>query len=173
MGYCSIPLIDAFPIRARALPGYVFEFKFFFSCIFFFLNFFVIKTLDPDCIRIRIWIGIQPKMLDPDPYQMNTNPQPCGDICSSRCTIGVVDNGGKWEKSLISKILIILFGHLWVVDTFFLSSSNEGVSSLIFLPLVENLPPVSLIPVVHISPRISKNFEMTLMLRYFQGLGGR
>jgi hypothetical protein len=27
----------------------------------------VIKTLDPDLIRI----GIQPKTLDPDPYQMN------------------------------------------------------------------------------------------------------
>ncbi len=34
----------------------------------------VIKTLDPDWIRIRI--DIQPKMLDPDPYQMNTNPKP-------------------------------------------------------------------------------------------------
>jgi hypothetical protein len=32
----------------------------------------VIKTLDPDWIRI----GIYPKMLDPDPYQMNTDPQP-------------------------------------------------------------------------------------------------
>jgi hypothetical protein len=27
---------------------------------------------DPDWIRI----GIQPKMLDPDPYQMNTDPKP-------------------------------------------------------------------------------------------------
>ncbi len=34
----------------------------------------VIKTLIPDWIRIRI--GIQPKMLDPDPYQMNTDPVP-------------------------------------------------------------------------------------------------
>jgi hypothetical protein len=29
---------------------------------------------DPDWIQIRI--GIQPKMLDPDPYQTNTDPQP-------------------------------------------------------------------------------------------------
>jgi hypothetical protein len=38
----------------------------------------VIKTLDPYWIRIRIWIAIQPKMLDPDPdpYKMNTDPQP-------------------------------------------------------------------------------------------------
>jgi hypothetical protein len=35
----------------------------------------VIKALDPDWIRIRI--GIQPKMLDPDPDEMNADPQPC------------------------------------------------------------------------------------------------
>ncbi len=29
---------------------------------------------DPDWIRIRI--GNQPKMLDPDPYQINTDPKP-------------------------------------------------------------------------------------------------
>ncbi len=46
--------------------------EFFFSCNFF--QFLVIKTLDPDWIRIRI--GIQPKMLDPDAYQTNTDPQP-------------------------------------------------------------------------------------------------
>jgi hypothetical protein len=49
------------------------------------------KALDPDWIRIRIgsgpvldldlyWIririGIQPKMLDPDPDEMNADPQP-------------------------------------------------------------------------------------------------
>jgi hypothetical protein len=32
-----------------------------------------------------------------------------GDICSSRC-------GGKWKKSSIIKVLIILFGHLWEVE---------------------------------------------------------
>ncbi len=39
----------------------------------------VIKALDPDWIRIRIGIhyGIQPKMLDPDPDEMNAEPQPC------------------------------------------------------------------------------------------------
>jgi hypothetical protein len=35
----------------------------------------VIKALDPDWIRIRI--GIQPKMLDPDPDEMYADPQPC------------------------------------------------------------------------------------------------
>jgi hypothetical protein len=45
------------------------------SAVIFF-QFFVIKTLDPDWIQI--WISIQPKILDPDPdpYQMNTDPQP-------------------------------------------------------------------------------------------------
>jgi hypothetical protein len=38
-----------------------------------------------------------------------------GDICGSRYTTDVVDTGGKWEKSSSRKILIILFGHLWVV----------------------------------------------------------
>jgi hypothetical protein len=32
--------------------------------------------LNPDPYWIQIWIGIQPKMLDPDPYQINTDPQP-------------------------------------------------------------------------------------------------
>ncbi len=45
-----------------------------FSCIIFFLQFLIIKALDPDWIRIRI--GIQPQMLDPDPDEMNADPQP-------------------------------------------------------------------------------------------------
>jgi hypothetical protein len=40
-----------------------------------FSQFLVIKALDPYWIRIRI--GIQPKMLDPDPDEMNADPQPC------------------------------------------------------------------------------------------------
>jgi len=39
-----------------------------------------------------------------------------GDIRKSRCTTGVNDTGGKWKKSSSRKILIILFGHLWVVE---------------------------------------------------------
>ena len=42
------------------------KFNFFFSC-FFFLQFLVIKALDPDWIRIRIRIGLHPDPLDPDP----------------------------------------------------------------------------------------------------------
>ncbi len=43
----------------------------FFSAVIFF-QFLVIKALDPDWIRI----GIQPKMLDPDPDEMNADPHP-------------------------------------------------------------------------------------------------
>ncbi len=43
----------------------------FFNLIFF--KFTVIKTLDPDWIRIRV--GIQPKMLDSDPDSMNPDPK--------------------------------------------------------------------------------------------------
>ena len=39
-----------------------------------------------------------------------------GDIRSSRFANGVNDTGGKWKKSSIRKILIIFFGHLWVVE---------------------------------------------------------
>jgi hypothetical protein len=38
------------------------------------------------------------------------------DTRSSRCTTGVVDTSGKWKKSSIIKVLIILFGHLWEVE---------------------------------------------------------
>ncbi len=46
--------------------------NFLFSAVTF-LQFFVIKTLDPHWIQI----GIHPKMLDPKPYQMNTDPKHC------------------------------------------------------------------------------------------------
>ncbi len=53
--------------------------QFIFSAVNF-LKFLVFKTpesgLDPYTYWIRIRIGIQPKMLDPDPYQMNADPQP-------------------------------------------------------------------------------------------------
>ncbi len=49
-----------------------------FSAVIF-SQFFVIKALDPDWIRIRIRIDGHPKMLDPDPDpdEMNADPQPC------------------------------------------------------------------------------------------------
>jgi hypothetical protein len=44
------------------------------------------------------------------PFQIFSNIR--GDILSSRCTAGVINIGGKWKKSLIREVLIILFGHL-------------------------------------------------------------
>ncbi len=59
----------------------------FFSALIFcsaviFFQFLVIKALDPNWIRIGsgpywIRIGIQPKMLDPDPDEINADPQTC------------------------------------------------------------------------------------------------
>jgi hypothetical protein len=39
-----------------------------------------------------------------------------GDIRSPRFATGVSDTGGKWKKPSSRKILIILFGHLMVVE---------------------------------------------------------
>ncbi len=50
----------------------------FFSAVNF-VQFLVMKALDPDPDPYWIRIGIQPKMLDPDPDrdEMNADPQPC------------------------------------------------------------------------------------------------
>jgi hypothetical protein len=46
-----------------------------------------------------------------------TFPKIHGDIHSSRCTTGIVDNtSGKWKKSSIRKFLNVFCGHLWVVE---------------------------------------------------------
>ncbi len=39
-----------------------------------------------------------------------------GDIPSSRFATSVNNTGGKWKKSSIRKIVILLFGHLWKVE---------------------------------------------------------
>ncbi len=61
------------------------------------------------------WIS-SPKLLSIPlgPFQIFSKIR--GDIHISRCTTGVVDTGGKWKKSSIIKVLIILFGHLWEVE---------------------------------------------------------
>jgi hypothetical protein len=48
------------------------NFCYFFSAVIFF-QFLGFKALDPDWIRI----GVHHKMLDPDPDEMNADPQPC------------------------------------------------------------------------------------------------
>jgi hypothetical protein len=57
----------------------------FFSAVIFF-QLLVIKALDPD----PYWNGIQLKMLDPDPGEMNADPQPCFDL----------KPGGKWVEGV-------------------------------------------------------------------------
>ncbi len=61
--------------------------------------------------------SVSPKLLSPEhtlgPFQFFSKIR--GYIPSSRCTNGGVDTGGKWKKSSIIKVLIILYGHLWEV----------------------------------------------------------
>ncbi len=71
------------------------KFNFIFSCKF--VKILVVKTLDPDWIRI----SIQPKMLDPDLYQTNTDPKPCKDDLSCMplgCSLSLQDEGRVEER---------------------------------------------------------------------------
>ncbi len=71
--------------------------------------------------------------------------------CRSRCTTGVNDTGGKWKKSSSRKILIILFGHLFVCLQVHFKVSSARYCPHYLPPVstspVANLPPASLIPV--------------------------
>ncbi len=58
--------------RDRYIQFMINKYLIFFPAITYF-PFLVIKTLDPDWTRI----GIKPKMLDPSPNQMNTDPKHC------------------------------------------------------------------------------------------------
>ncbi len=54
--------------------------------------------------------------VSPQPQSISKMSKIRGDIRSSRFATGVNDTGGKCKKSSIRKILIILFGQLWVVE---------------------------------------------------------
>ncbi len=56
------------PDWIRTGSGQWIRIRIFFSAAIFF-QFLAIKALDPDLIRIRIRIGVQPKMPDPDPHE--------------------------------------------------------------------------------------------------------
>jgi hypothetical protein len=58
-------------------------------------------------------VSPQPQSIPLRPIQIFSKIR--GDIRSSRFATGVNDTGGKWKKSSVRKISIILFGHLWVV----------------------------------------------------------
>jgi hypothetical protein len=59
-------------------------------------------------------VSPQPQSILLGPFQIFSKIR--GDIHSSRFATGVNDTGGNWKKSPIRKMLIILFGHLWVVE---------------------------------------------------------
>ncbi len=59
-------------------------------------------------------VSPQPQSIPLGPFRIFSKIR--GDIRSSRLTTGVTDTGGKWKKSSIRKILIILLEHLWIVE---------------------------------------------------------
>jgi hypothetical protein len=59
-------------------------------------------------------VSPQPQSIPLRPFRIFS--KICGDIRSSRFATGVNETGGKWKKSSIRKMLIIFFGHLWVVE---------------------------------------------------------
>ncbi len=99
-----------------------------------------------------------------------------GDISGSRCTTSVNDTSGKWKKSSSRKILIILFGHLWVVELTYIKIFTFKFTLRCLQPDIvpiichrrcwhrrqllrkgnwwQNLPPVSLIPMANL-PSVS------------------
>ncbi len=75
---CSLLRAEGFFCNLDFLYGGLGKGKLWFLILKKLINFFSCKFLlifghQNPWIRI----GIQPKMLDPDPYQMNTDPQPC------------------------------------------------------------------------------------------------
>jgi hypothetical protein len=89
--------------------------------IFFFIFFTVLSGLKGQCHEIFdfwffTWISFPqaPEYIPSRPFRIFSKIR--GDIRGSRCTIGVADTGGKWKKYSSRKILIMLFGHLWVVE---------------------------------------------------------
>jgi hypothetical protein len=77
----------------------------------------VIKGTVPQYLRLQVFHeSVCPKTLSIPLGLFRIFSKICRDIRSSRCTTGVIDNGGNRKKSSIRKFLIILFGHLWVVE---------------------------------------------------------
>jgi hypothetical protein len=89
-----------------------------------------LHTLKGQCHEIST-LGILHESVTPKPLSIPLGlfrvfSQILREIRSSRCTIGVVDTGGKWKKSSIRKVLIIF------LDTFAASVIDTGGK----LPLV-------------------------------------
>jgi hypothetical protein len=75
---------------------------------------------------------------------------------------------GKWKKSSIIKVLLILFGHPCEVELIyryifaFKFFDTEGKFAANVIDTSGNLPPVLLIPMVHLDLRISRIFKKIL-----------
>jgi hypothetical protein len=65
----------------------------------------VIKTLDPDWIRIRIQIGIQPKMLDLDPESVNSDQKDFFQYIFVKKCLNIIVNCVKKEESVVDSEL--------------------------------------------------------------------
>jgi hypothetical protein len=84
-------------------------------------NLQTVRSLHPDSVT-RFFASVfflesvspKPLIIPSGPFRIFSKIR--GDIRSSRFATGVNYTGGKWKKSSIRKILIILFGHLWVVE---------------------------------------------------------
>jgi hypothetical protein len=80
-----------------------------------------VHSLERDSVTKFFASGIFHESVSPEPQIISLRPfrifsKIRGNIRSSRFATGVVDTGGKGKKSSIRKFLIILFGHLWVVE---------------------------------------------------------
>ncbi len=73
-----------------------------------------------------------------------------GDIRSSRFATGVNDTRGKWQKISSRKFLIILFGHLKVVELTFCLQVHFKLSAAWYC--CHYLPPVSTTPAANLPP---------------------
>ncbi len=65
----------------------------------------VIKILDPDWIRIRIKIGIQPKMLDLDPESVNSDQKDFFQYIFFKKCLNIIVNCVKKEESVVDSEL--------------------------------------------------------------------
>ena len=102
----------------------------FFSALIF-SQFLVNKALDPDWIRIRI--GIQPKMLDPDPDEMNADPQPClWQHISPMPEVGRVDRRG-WCTRTAGSHTLPTFPQTWPQRSYLLHPKRKEPGDKIYV----------------------------------------
>ncbi len=74
-------------------------------------------TVSPDFLLLVFFpepVSPKPLIIPLGPFRIFSKIR--WDIRTSRFATGVNDTGGKWKKPSSRKILIILFGHLWVVE---------------------------------------------------------